>query len=132
MKSWTGLDGKGFGYGYIAEDLDALGLTNLVFYDDQGRPDGIVSRAIPFYMLEIVKKQQAAIADHETQNAALEARLAALEEAMGVEANGGQTRLLPFDFSMIWMIGAGLGLILGGPGLVLGYRRFRGSDDELG
>ena len=38
---------KGFGpegdwiFGYIAEELDSLGLNRLVLYDTQGRPDGI-------------------------------------------------------------------------------------------
>ncbi|MCX6719840.1 MAG: hypothetical protein NTV36_01920, partial [Candidatus Staskawiczbacteria bacterium] len=44
--------------GYIAEDFDALGLKDLVTYDDQNRPDGINYDRIPVYTLEVVKQQQ--------------------------------------------------------------------------
>jgi hypothetical protein len=47
--------------GYIAEDFDALGLTNLVSYDNEGRPDSIKYEKIPLYLTEIVKQQQADI-----------------------------------------------------------------------
>lgn len=44
--------------GYIAEDLDAVGLTNLVNYDKEGRPDSIKYDKIPLYLLEVIKQQQ--------------------------------------------------------------------------
>ena len=67
------------------------------------------------------------------RNDDLEARLATLEQALGLtEATPAPLSSLFSGTSMIWMIGAGLGLVLGGPGLVLGYRRFRGCDNELG
>ncbi len=45
-------------FGYIAENLDALGLKNLVIYDTKGRPDAIQYDKIPLYVLEITKQQQ--------------------------------------------------------------------------
>lgn len=59
-------------YGVIAEDLDALGLTELVDYDGEGRPDGVYYGKIAVALIPILKQQQAQIA-------ALTARLAALE-----------------------------------------------------
>ena len=91
LKSWTDLDGNGFGYGYIAEELDALGLTNLVIYDDQGRPESLMFGAIPFYILEIVKNHNARLAEKDAEMGSLqsqvtdlEARVTALEQAAGV------------------------------------------------
>ncbi len=47
--------------GYIAEELDAAGLDDLVVYDKQNRPDAVRYDQIPIYLLEIIKKQQQAI-----------------------------------------------------------------------
>ena len=44
--------------GYVAEDFDALGLTDLVQYDDKGRPNGINYDKITLYAAEILKQQQ--------------------------------------------------------------------------
>lgn len=44
--------------GYIAEDIDALGLKDLVVYDNQGRPDAIKYDRLGIYLLEVAKKQQ--------------------------------------------------------------------------
>ena len=74
-----------------------------------------------------LESQRAQIAELEQRNDDLEARLTAVEQKMGLtEANPEQ---LSFGVPMIWMIGAALGLIMGGPGLVLGYRRSRQSND---
>ena len=45
-------------YGYIAEELDQLGLKKLVTYDKQGNPDGVHYKKISIYNLEIIKEQQ--------------------------------------------------------------------------
>ncbi len=46
-------------FGYIAEELDALGLRELVIYDNQSRPDSIhLKYRIPIYVLELLKTQQ--------------------------------------------------------------------------
>jgi hypothetical protein len=47
--------------GYIAEDFDALGLKDLVNYDQQGRPDSIQYDRVSLYDTEILKQQQLAI-----------------------------------------------------------------------
>jgi len=55
---------EGFGepdhwlFGYIAEDLDELGLKRLCNYDKDNRPDGIKYKKIVMYVLEIAKEQQ--------------------------------------------------------------------------
>ena len=67
------------------------------------------------------------------RNEDLEARLAAVEQSLGLtETTPASLSSLFSGTSTIWMLGAGLGLLMGGPGLVLGYRRFRGSGNELG
>lgn len=43
--------------GYIAEDLHDAGLTDLVVYDTNGRPDGIKYDRLGIYALELVKRQ---------------------------------------------------------------------------
>ncbi|MFA4879991.1 MAG: hypothetical protein WC650_00005, partial [Candidatus Doudnabacteria bacterium] len=44
--------------GFIAEEFDALGLSNLVVYDEQGRPDAIKYERISLYQNEVLKEQQ--------------------------------------------------------------------------
>jgi len=44
--------------GYIAEELDGMGLQNLVIYDNKGRPDGIKYEKVALYLVEVVKQQQ--------------------------------------------------------------------------
>lgn len=44
--------------GYIAEDLDKLGLNYLVNYDNESLPQSIKYDRIPLYMMEVVKDQQ--------------------------------------------------------------------------
>ena len=53
--------GGGHDVGYIAEDLDSLGLGNLVNYDEQSRPDSIKWDKFSFYLLEEMKKLEARI-----------------------------------------------------------------------
>jgi hypothetical protein len=45
-------------FGYIAEDLDDIGLNKLVIYDSQGRPDGIHYKKMGIYLNEIVKEHE--------------------------------------------------------------------------
>jgi hypothetical protein len=42
-------------YGAVAEDLDNEGLTELVFYDDQGRPDSIPEHRVVWALLGLVQ-----------------------------------------------------------------------------
>jgi len=44
--------------GYIAEDFQALGLTNLLYYDAEGLPTSIKYEKISLYLVEIAKAQK--------------------------------------------------------------------------
>ncbi|HOC31510.1 MAG TPA: tail fiber domain-containing protein, partial [Armatimonadota bacterium] len=59
--------------GYIAEDIDALGLKPLVMYDQQGRPDSLNYEKMVLYLAEIAKSQQKEIDALKAQVAALTA-----------------------------------------------------------
>jgi hypothetical protein len=69
--------------GLIAEDLDELGLRDLVIYDAEGRPDGVRYEYISLYLLEVVKELKAenlSLKEQlETQNESVNKRLDALE-----------------------------------------------------
>lgn len=58
--------------GIIAENVDELGLSDLLVYDDQGRPDVLRKEYLVFYLLKTCQDQQAEIDD-------LKARIQALE-----------------------------------------------------
>ncbi len=71
--------------GFIAEDLDALGLTPLVLYDSAGHPDAVHYDRVCLYLLQIAKEQQAELARQLARIEALErqtSRLATLERRM--------------------------------------------------
>jgi hypothetical protein len=91
--TFTWKESKERGFGLIAEDMDELGLTNLVVYDSEGRPDSVRYEFISLYLLEVAKEQAASIkelkAENESlkeqlraENQSLKNRLAALEEMM--------------------------------------------------
>jgi hypothetical protein len=46
-------------YGYIAEDLQELGVEEVLSYDKDGLPDGINYGLISILTLELIKVQQA-------------------------------------------------------------------------
>ncbi len=48
-------------FGYIAEDVDELGIHNLVVYDNEGRPDALKYDMISVYLVEAYKEQKAQI-----------------------------------------------------------------------
>ncbi len=56
-RSYTDTRSGQYEIGYVAEELDALNLENLVIYDAEGRPDGVKYDRISLYLLEIIKKQ---------------------------------------------------------------------------
>lgn len=64
------------GIGYIAEEIDAAGLKNLVIYDKDGAPDGVRYEMVPLYLVEVVKAQERRIASLEERLARLEVELA--------------------------------------------------------
>lgn len=74
--------------------------------------DGVSLAAIQG-LYEIVQEKDAEIA-------ALESRIAALEED-----SGAQTTLFPFSASVIWTLAGSLGMLLVTPGLILSYRRMK-------
>ncbi len=47
--------------GYIAEDFDELGLTDLVIYDANNNPNGINYELVSLYLLKVVEDQQSDI-----------------------------------------------------------------------
>lgn len=49
--------------GYTAEEVAEADLQNLVAYDTDGQPQGVHYKMISIYLLELVKEQQAALAD---------------------------------------------------------------------
>ena len=65
--------------GVIAEEAHALGLTDLVLYDQEGRPDGIKYKKIGVILLEVVKEQDRTIQQQQTEIDELKARLDRIE-----------------------------------------------------
>jgi FtsZ-binding cell division protein ZapB len=65
--------------GYIAEEIDSLGLTHLVEYSN-GIPDGVNYEKMILYVTEVVKAQHADIENMKAEIAALKAEKAALQQ----------------------------------------------------
>jgi hypothetical protein len=55
--TYTAKESKERSLGFIAEDMDELGLTNLVVHDRQGRPETIRYDRVSLYLLEVIKSQ---------------------------------------------------------------------------
>lgn len=47
--------------GYLAEDVDAVGLSNLVQCDDEGLPDAVSYKHLGIYAIEMLKQQSQVI-----------------------------------------------------------------------
>jgi hypothetical protein len=61
-KRWTPLNrGREWSYGYIAEDVEELGVKEIVEYDDDKQPIAINYAMLSTLVLEIVKVQQSEI-----------------------------------------------------------------------
>ncbi len=58
-------------YGYIAEEIDSIGLHNLVGYDAQCQPDDVKYDRMVIYLTELVKQHHQAIQDLRRENASL-------------------------------------------------------------
>jgi len=78
MKEGYGEPGKWL-FGYIAEDLEESGLSKLVIFDREGRPDGIKYKKFAIYLNEVIKVHEREIKDLQEQNAMLMERIEALE-----------------------------------------------------
>ncbi len=72
--------------GYIAEEVDELGLTDLVVYDQSGRPDALKYDRLPIYLLEIMKDQQKSIGNLERSQ--LELNSAGAIETLQSDSSG--------------------------------------------
>lgn len=83
-KTYTRLQGEPnrWEIGYIAEELHDLGLTRLVEYDPQGRPDGVNYEKMVLYLNEVIKRQQTEIKRQNDRTTELEKRLAQLESLL--------------------------------------------------
>ncbi|MHC4640963.1 MAG: tail fiber domain-containing protein [Planctomycetota bacterium] len=81
--AFTWKKSKDRGIGLIAEDLDELGLRDLVIYDKEGRPESVRYEFISLYLLEVVKElkaeNEAWKEQLKTQNQSVNKRLDALE-----------------------------------------------------
>lgn len=66
--------------GYLAEDLHEAGLSDLVIYDEQGKPDGVKYKKIALYVNEVVKSQQKIIQQLQTEVEALKKRMEILTD----------------------------------------------------
>lgn len=91
MKSWTDKnDSTGnIGLGFIAEEIDSVGLKEMVLYNEDGTVESLKFSYLPFYSLEIIKKQQTLIGELkdqlniiETQTALWQDRNKQLEEKL--------------------------------------------------
>lgn len=67
-------------FGYVAEEVDSVGLSNLVEYDQEGIPDDVKYDRIVIYLTEIIKKQQKSIIDLKKQNLSFDERIQQLEK----------------------------------------------------
>lgn len=99
-KSFTCKTTRQRGIGFIAEEFDQLGLSNLVIYDKDGRPDAIKYKVISVYLLEVIKDQvksteqlKAESESLKQKNQSLEQRLTALERAIQQLAKGKEYEL---------------------------------------
>ncbi len=80
-------------FGYIAEELHHLGLTELVIYDAEDKPVSIAYNRIPVFQNELLKRHQAELErkDHQIRKLKKQveeqsARLERIEQAIGVSA----------------------------------------------
>ncbi|MBN1516666.1 tail fiber domain-containing protein [Candidatus Sumerlaeota bacterium] len=68
--------------GYIAEQLDALGLKDLVIYDASGRPFSIAYQLIPIFQNELLKRQNELLNKHEAELKQKDAQIHDLKERL--------------------------------------------------
>jgi hypothetical protein len=84
-KRYTRRDGsQKWEVGYLAEDLDRVGLKEVTMYDEEGRPDAIDYAKIVLYSNEIIKNQQARL---QTQQRQLDALQREVEELKRLVSN---------------------------------------------
>lgn len=65
--------------GFIAEELDALGFRELVVYDKDGRPDGVLYDRMVVYLMPLLREQQQRVEALEQNNAANTSTVSSLQ-----------------------------------------------------
>ncbi len=77
LKSWTAIgdDSGRMGIGYIAEEIDAAGLGELVLFNSDGMVESLNFNYFPFYNMEVIKKNRERIIALEEENEALRKQL---------------------------------------------------------
>jgi hypothetical protein len=65
--------------GYVAEEFDEMGLSNLVIYNGEGQPDGLKYELVSLYLLEVMKDQVQMLEELKTENEKLKQRIEDLE-----------------------------------------------------
>ncbi len=86
--------------GYIAEEMDSLGLKNLVIYDQDGKEFSLHYDLVPIYNLEILKEHDKDIQQLRTELEALKAenaQLHALNASLQTDKNGLQSQQASFN-----------------------------------
>ncbi|MFH1565705.1 MAG: tail fiber domain-containing protein, partial [bacterium] len=73
--------------GYMAEDVAAAGLTDLVLYDSEGRPSSIKYSRMPLYAFEILKSQQLKLTELENNLSKLGLNPSQIFDASDIELN---------------------------------------------
>ena len=68
--------------GLIAEDIDELGLRNLVIYDAEGRPESVRYKFLSLYLLEVLKDLDNSIKELKAENESLKKQLKAENESL--------------------------------------------------
>ena len=120
-------------YGLIAEEVAEV-FPELVQYGADGEVQTVRYHLLSSMLLnELQKLHEESQIQQQTKDAQianLESRLEALEQNLGLPK--ASSAPLSLGAATIWIIGAGLGMLVGGSGLVLGYRRFREGNKDLG
>ena len=68
--------------GLIAEEMDELGLQNLVIYNTEGKPESVRYKLLSLYLIEILKDQDDSIKNIQTENESLKERLGSQEKTL--------------------------------------------------
>ncbi|MBK8504032.1 MAG: tail fiber domain-containing protein [Saprospiraceae bacterium] len=75
-------------YGYIAEEMDSVGVTNLVGYDAEGLPDDVKYEKMVLYLTEMTKIHHQMIAEQEKE-------ISELKETIGILSSSSHRVAIP-------------------------------------
>ena len=79
-----GDDPEAWFIGFVAEEVDELGLSHLVQYDENGNPDALHYATFSVVQQTVLQKHEEQISELEAENSELKARLEALEAKVAV------------------------------------------------